>query len=296
MSQADRAAVRWDIGADRVARLTLDQPDSRANTLHRVVWEQLSAACHDLTPRTDLRGLIIQSAKPGIFIAGADLRELAALPADDLNPARELVRRGLEVLDAIEQLPFPTAALIDGACLGGGMEVALACDFRLAGTDPKVKLGLPEVKLGLIPGWGGTQRLPRLIGFATAAPLICTGEPLTGAAAQAVGLVRAVVPSGQLVAAAEDLFTGEAASPTWPDIRRQKQSPCANADVPDGLRERLEHLADDERPAAQAALRVLCDGAPKPLTGAIRLETAEFVSLVVGPAARRRIGAFLNRS
>jgi enoyl-CoA hydratase/carnithine racemase len=296
MSQTDRTAVRWDIGADRVARLTIDQPDSRANTLHRAVWEQLAAAGRDLLPRTDLRGLIIQSAKPGIFIAGADLRELAALPVDDLGPARELVRRGLEVLDALERLPFPTAALIDGACLGGGMEVALACDFRLAGTSPKVKVGLPEVKLGLIPGWGGTQRLPRLIGFATAAPLICIGEPLAGEATKAVGLVRAVVPSEQLVAAAEDLFTAEAASPTWPDVRRQKQSPCPHAEVPEGLRERLEQLTDDERPAAQTALRVLCDGAPKTLPDAIQLETAEFVPLVVGPAARRRIGAFLNRS
>jgi enoyl-CoA hydratase/carnithine racemase len=295
MNAPDRPTVELDIGADRIARLTLDQPDSRANTLNRTTWEQLGTACRALLLRTDLRGLILQSAKPGIFIAGADLRELAALPTDDPGPTRELVRRGLDVLDALEQLRCPTVALIDGAALGGGLEVALACDFRLAGTSPKVKLGLPEVKLGLIPGWGGTQRLPRLIGFASAAPLVCTGETLTAEAAHALGLVRAVVPSDQLAAAAVELIAVEKSSPTWPDVRRRKQSPCPNAEPPDALPGRIDALSEDERPAGQAALRVLLGGAPLSLADAIRLETGDFVPLVASPAARRRIDAFLKR-
>ena len=139
--------VRCEIGPDAVARLTLDQPNSRANTLHRAVWEQLAAACATLIGRRDLRGLIVQSAKPGIFIAGADLREIALLPQNDPEPTRALVRRGRDLLAALESMPFPTIALIDGAALGGGFEVALACDYRLAGDNPKIKIDSFEVRV-----------------------------------------------------------------------------------------------------------------------------------------------------
>src|SRR4029079_15152811 len=169
-------AVQCLVDPNGIARITLDEPNSRANTLHRGVWEQLGAACRKLADRGDLQGLILQSAKPGIFVAGADLREIAELPIDDPEPTRALVRRGREVLAALEALPFPTIAVIEGAALGGGFELALACDFRLAGTHPKLKVGLPEVKLGLIPGWGGTQRPARIVGLFKAARLVCTGE------------------------------------------------------------------------------------------------------------------------
>src|SRR5262249_19756679 len=193
------AAIDLILDADGIARARIDQPNSRVNVLNKSLWADLAGLCAALEQRTDLSGLLIESAKPGIFIAGADLKELAALPVDDPAPTRAVLEAGLHVLFAMEALPFPTVALIDGACLGGGLEVALACDFRIVGTNPKVKLGAPEVKLGLIPGWGGTQRLPRVIDPQKAAELLQSGEYLTADQARHVGLVSAVVPSEQLM-------------------------------------------------------------------------------------------------
>src|SRR5262245_51990639 len=116
--------VRCEIGSDAIVRLTLDDPTSRANTLNRAMWEQLGEAIRSVANKSILRGLLIQSAKPGIFVAGADLREIAELPTDNPEPTRALVRRGRDVLAALEALPFPTIALIDGAALGGGFELA----------------------------------------------------------------------------------------------------------------------------------------------------------------------------
>src|SRR5262249_9728931 len=148
---------------------------SRANTLGQAVLADLESAVAQLEGQKELKGLILRSGKPGMFVAGADLRELGAAAADP-DLARRSLRRGLDLFGRIENLPYPAVALIDGPCMGGGLELALVFDYRLAGSNPKVEIGLPEVKVGLIPGWGGTQRLPRLIGPSLAAELICAGE------------------------------------------------------------------------------------------------------------------------
>ena len=162
--------------AEGIARLTFDQPNSRANVLSTALWTEFGQALDGLVHRPDVKGLIVASAKPGIFIAGADLKELADADPGDPGPTRTFIELGLRVLETLEALPFPTVALIDGAALGGGLEVALACDFRICGTSPKVQLGLPEIKLGLVPGWGGTQRLPRLVGVEEAINRLLSGE------------------------------------------------------------------------------------------------------------------------
>ena len=150
-----QAAIRLTV-TDGVGRLVFDQQDSRANVLSTALWTEFGWALDELAHRPDVAALILESAKPGIFIAGADLKELGGA---DSGRVRALIELGHRVLATLEELPFPTVAAIDGAALGGGLEVALACDFRVCGTNPKVQLGLPEIKLGLIPGWGGTQRL-----------------------------------------------------------------------------------------------------------------------------------------
>ena len=147
----------------------------------------------DLAGRTDLTGLILCSGKPGMFIAGADLKELGGARPDP-ETARRLVQRGLDLVAAVEELPFPTVAAIDGACMGGGTELALGFDYRLAGSHPKTEIGLPETKIGLIPGWGGTQRLTRLIGPSLAAEMICAGEPAKAERARQLGIVFDAVP------------------------------------------------------------------------------------------------------
>lgn len=279
---------------DGLARITLDQLNSRANTLSRSVWSDLAAAFASLKSRADVSGLLMESAKPGIFIAGADLRELAALPVDDLEPTRAVLRAGHDVLFGIESLPYPTVALIDGACLGGGLEVALACDYRLAGTNPKVKIGLPEVKLGLIPGWGGTQRLPRLINPHTASELLRTGEHLSAEMSRDNGLIQAVMPSERLLEEGRRLL--KSASPEeWRSIRKRKQSSVAWPGTPTEWNEKIATMAVEEQPAAAAVLHVLETGCPLPLDRAIEIESGAFVPLMASPAARGRIAAFLKR-
>src|SRR5207253_4316885 len=128
----------------------------------------------------------------------------------------------LGLIEKIEKLPFPTVVLIDGACMGGGTELALGFDYRLAGTHPKTELGLPEVKIGLIPGWGGTQRLSRIIGPALAAELICAGEAVNAQRAKEIGLVWDAVPSERLMDEANRLLAWARASEAWRAERTKK--------------------------------------------------------------------------
>ena len=134
-----------------------------------------------------MRLVLVRSAKPGCFIAGADIGELLALP--DAEAATRLNVKVHALFDRIAALPVPTVAVIDGACLGGGSEFALACSYRIATEHPKTRIGLPEVTLGIIPGWGGTQRLPRIIGPQAALPMMVSGRALSGPEAAAAGLV-----------------------------------------------------------------------------------------------------------
>ena len=120
-----------------------------------------------------LRGPLFTSGKPGQFIAGADLTEVSA----NAEATKVSIETGHRIFRAFSELPFPTVALINGACMGGGTELVLSLDYRLAGEGPQTKIGLPEVKIGLIPGWGGTQRLPRLVGIDAAIEMITSGEP-----------------------------------------------------------------------------------------------------------------------
>src|SRR5262245_57833719 len=184
-----------------IALLTIDQPNSRANVLSTSLWTELGKALDGLAHRPNVKGLVLASEKPGMFIAGADLRELA--DADPANPAptRTYIELGLRVLDTLEALAVPTVSLIDGAALGGGLEVALACDFRLCGTSAKVQLGCPEIKLGLVPGWGGTQRLPRLVGTEEAINRLLSGESYDATDPPPDDLVDETVPSDELHAA-----------------------------------------------------------------------------------------------
>src|SRR5437016_2286566 len=191
------AALRLDYLPDGIAQLTFDQPGSKANTLGQAVLAEFEAILAKLEANSDVRGLILASAKPGMFIAGADLKELASAQPEPAQ-TRRLVQRGLDIIGRLEKLPFPTVAIIDGSCLGGGLEVALGFDFRLAGSHPKVEIGCPETKIGLFPGWGGTQRLTRLIGPSLAAEMICSGETAKAERARQLGIVFDAVPSDRL--------------------------------------------------------------------------------------------------
>lgn len=178
--------------------LTLDKAQSSANTLSGEVLEELDRLLRGI--ETDPpKGLIIRSGKSG-FIAGADVSEFRTLKNEE--EATALIQRGQDVLDRLESIDCPSVAMINGYCLGGGLELALACKFRVADDDPGVKLGLPEVKLGIHPGFGGTVRLPRLIGALAAMDLMLSGRTVSSRAARRMGLVHHAVPGRQLEEAA----------------------------------------------------------------------------------------------
>jgi enoyl-CoA hydratase len=186
--------------ADGIRTLTVDRPE-KLNALNTAVQEELESRVAEAEAEKDLRCLILTGAGEKAFIAGADIGELAKLTPVE---GREHARRGQRILNRIECLPFPTIAAINGYAYGGGLEIAMACTLRVASEN--AKMGLPETGLGILPGYGGTQRMARLIGKARAAELILTAEKgITAAEAHRLGLVNRVVPAGGALAGAMDL-------------------------------------------------------------------------------------------
>lgn len=170
-----------------VARLAFDVPGRSVNVLNEKVMTELDALLSEIKNNPKIKSLVITSAKKNVFIAGADISEIKNLT--DAKDATEKSRAGQLIFYRLESLPFPTIAAIDGACLGGGMELALSCTYRVASDNAKTQLGLPEVTLGILPGFGGTQRLPRLIGLLPAIDLILSGKSVDGKKAYKLGLV-----------------------------------------------------------------------------------------------------------
>lgn len=190
---------RKEQDGDDIIWLYLDQAESKANVLCRAVVEELDGLLEEIEYDKPT-GVIITSAKSSGFIAGADIKEFTTL--EDQDDGFALVRRAQGVLDRLEALHCPTVALIQGFCLGGGMELALACRYRIAIDDPKTKLGLPEVKLGIHPGFGGTVRLPPLIGAPAAMDMMLTGRALSAKAAAKLGVADYAVPERHKLKAA----------------------------------------------------------------------------------------------
>jgi len=182
---------RLEKDEDNIGWLYFDKADSGANALSADVLEELDLILKNLLEEK-LQGLVILSAKPNGFIAGADIKEFTKLK--DASAAEKLIRSGQSVFDRLENMPFPTVSQIHGFCLGGGLELALACRYRVAEDHHRTRLGLPEVKLGIHPGFGGTVRLPKLIGAPKAMELMLTGRAIDARKAKKIGLVDYVVP------------------------------------------------------------------------------------------------------
>jgi 3-hydroxyacyl-CoA dehydrogenase/enoyl-CoA hydratase/3-hydroxybutyryl-CoA epimerase len=180
--QRDEAGIVW---------LTIDVPGSKVNTLSQHVFRELEAALAEISSDEVATGLVILSGKAEGFVAGADISELAGM---DREAAYLASRRAQGILDRLDALTLPTVAAVHGPCLGGGLELALACQGRIITDSPATQMGLPEVQLGLIPGAGGTQRLPRLVGLSAALDLILTGKSLRPAKIVKLGLAAEAVP------------------------------------------------------------------------------------------------------
>jgi 3-hydroxyacyl-CoA dehydrogenase/enoyl-CoA hydratase/3-hydroxybutyryl-CoA epimerase/enoyl-CoA isomerase len=282
---------------DGLVILTLNVPGQKVNTFSAAVIEELHAVVTDLARRTELRGLLVTSGKPGQFVAGADLHELADGGTAATERWTNAVMNGHRLIHEFEHLPFPTVALINGPCLGGGTEWALAHDDRLAADDPAVRIGLPEVKIGLIPGWGGTQRLPRLIDVATAVEMITSGEPVDAHRAVEIGLVSAAVPADQLVPQGIQRLEELQRLGQWQERRDQRSRPKnLTADqlhaIFDGVEAALLRKTRGHYPAPVAALRVVREGIQCPLEQGLAIEQNAFLELVGSPIVSNLITQF----
>jgi enoyl-CoA hydratase len=186
--------------ADRIATITVNRPD-KLNALNDALMAELSLAIDEAVRRADVRGVLLTGAGRA-FVAGADIAELADQTAVEGKARAE---RGQRTFRKFEQSPKPTIAAVNGFALGGGCELAMACHVRIA--SDVAKFGQPEVKLGIVPGYGASQRLPRLVGKGRALQLLLTGEMIDAAEAYRIGLVNRVVPAAELLDAARAMLT-----------------------------------------------------------------------------------------
>ncbi len=176
----------FKIDNNGLAKIIFDQKDEKVNKLSSKVLNLLSKTLKDAAKNKKIKILTFISKKDNIFIAGADINEIKNIKNE--KDALKKVSEGQNILNQIENLPFPTIALINGACLGGGLELALACKYRIATDNSKTKLGLPEVNLGIIPGFGGTQRLPKIVGLQHSVAMILSGKAIDYKKAYKIGL------------------------------------------------------------------------------------------------------------
>ncbi len=289
--------LRLDFPEPDIARLTFDDPEKSANVLSRPVLAELSDQLDSLKSRTDLAGLIIRSAKPGIFIAGADLREFAAVQSPQREDVIAIATHGRQLFQRLSQLPFVTVAAIDGMCVGGGAELAIWCDRRLMTNNSKAQYGFPEVKLGMFPGWGGTARTPRIVGLANAVELVTGGESIDGQAAYKMGLVTDVVASAQLDSAAIALVRSEQKSREYLADREHWQQPIGMTETELAFlgataSAMIQQASKGQYPAPVAALELMLGAAGSDLDAACQQEAAGFAELFGTPINRALINVF----
>nr|WP_086941072.1 fatty acid oxidation complex subunit alpha FadJ [Thaumasiovibrio occultus] len=215
-STTSSAVARLSIDAQQIGWIEINVPNERMNTLQAAFVSEFEQLLDQLQA-ANVKGAVIYSGKPDNFIAGADIRMLDACTSAEQGEA--IAKAGQDIFNRIEQLPFTVVAAIHGACLGGGLELALACHVRICSLDDKTRLGLPEVQLGLLPGSGGTQRLPALVGLPSALELLLSGKQLRAKQAKRMGLVNDAVPQSILHEQAAKLALGSQpkSSLSWRD-------------------------------------------------------------------------------
>jgi enoyl-CoA hydratase/carnithine racemase len=242
---------------DRIATLTIDHPP--ANAFNKQVIEELDSVFDEVTADDEVKAIIITGAGQ-FFIAGADINEIYAVK-DKPEEAEAFIRRGKEVFNKVEASQKPVIAAMNGRfALGGGLELAMACHIRLA--EDGLRMGQPEINLAIIPGWGGTQRLPRTVGKGKALEMMLTGDPITAQEAYRIGLVDKVVPTGRVLKEAT------------------------------GLAKRI--ISKSALPVA-AIIRAVNEGLEKDLQGGLEVETEQFVALQGSEDMEEGLTAFLEK-
>lgn len=282
---------------DGIAIITFDLPNESVNKLNRAVKDEFVALVSRLERDTTVQAAVFISGKPDVWIAGADIEEFLALKT--ATDAERLSRDGQMLLDSVEHLRIPIIAAIHGACLGGGLETALACRYRIATDHPKTVLGLPEVQLGLIPGAGGTQRLPRKIGLTNALDLILTGKNVRAKKALQLGLIDELVHPSILRSVAlqrarevaEGRRKSERHSGGFKGLLLDS-NPAGRTVVLRKAREQTMAKSRGHYPALIAAIDVIAAGYEKGMAHGFREESRRFGELATTDVSRQLIFLF----
>jgi enoyl-CoA hydratase len=248
--------IVFEASEDGVALVTINRPD-KLNALNAALMGELDDAFRRVEKEAGIRGLLLTGAGEKAFVAGADIRELAV---GDASAARAMAVKGQAALRRLERMGKPSIAAINGFALGGGLELALCCTLRVASEN--AKLGLPEIKLGIMPGYGGTQRLPRLVGRGRALEMLLTGEPVDAAEAHRIGLVNHVKPQGELLAFSRAL---------------------------------LRKILDNSPLAVAAVMEAVDSGLESGLEAGLKLEAAAFAALATSGDAIEGTRAFVEK-
>ena len=291
-----------ELGDDGIVVVTIDLPGETQNVLKPEFAEEIQDIIAPLDADSSIKGMIITSGKEGSFIAGADISLLETV--ETAEQAESIARTGQHMFQQLENLRIPVVAAIDGACLGGGLELALACNGRIATDSPKTKLGLPEVQLGLLPGSGGTQRLPQLIGIAASLDMMLTGRQLFAKQALKLGLVDEVVPAANLMKAARkkvmSLAQGEkkkSSLGSWLSAKGLQKlalemNPVGRNVLFDQAKKQLLKKSRGNYPAPEKILECVEKGISQGHDAGYAIEAKNFGELVVSPQAKALMSIF----
>lgn len=287
---SEQKAFKLNIDENDIAWLSIDVPGEKMNTLQAAFAVEMEDVFNQLDEnKSSIKGLIVHSLKPDNFVAGADVRMLDA--CETAAEAQALAEKGQQMFQHLSELPYPVVAAIHGPCLGGGLELALACDYRVCTDSDKTRLGLPEVQLGLLPGSGGTQRLPRLIGLLPSLDLILTGKQLRAKKAKKLGVVDAVVPETILLEVAKSFVDQNSSKSKGKRKVSTKEKLMANTGL--GRKVIFEQAAKKtfektrgNYPAADAILEVIRFGLEKGFEKGQKKEAERFAELVMTPESK----------
>ncbi|HTR97290.1 MAG TPA: 3-hydroxyacyl-CoA dehydrogenase NAD-binding domain-containing protein [Candidatus Acidoferrales bacterium] len=294
------AIFRLEERSNGLIHLVMDDPARKLNVLDEPALASLERSLAELEARREVTGIVVRSGKPGSFIAGADVHAIGSIT--DAAQVRALVRRGQGAFSRLASLPAPTVAAIEGPCLGGGLELALACSSRVA-AEERAQIGLPEVLLGIFPGFGGTTRLPRLVGLVAACDLILSGRTLDAKRAERMGVIARAVPAAWLVESAErrvaelarrsaegrrDAFRPRTAAHWALDA-----NPFGRAVVLRRARADVRVRTGGHYPAPLAALEVLERGIGGTVERSLALEEELVTPLLVGAVCKNLVRIFL---
>ncbi|HDG1696671.1 TPA: fatty acid oxidation complex subunit alpha FadJ [Kluyvera ascorbata] len=280
-----KSAFTLTVRLDNVAVVTIDVPDEKMNTLKAEFGGQVRAILKQIRENRALLGVVLISAKTDNFIAGADINMIGR--CQSAQEAESLARQGQQVMAEIQSLTIPVVAAIHGACLGGGLELALACHARICSDDGRTVLGLPEVQLGLLPGSGGTQRLPRLIGVSTALDMILTGKQLRARQALKAGLVDEVVPHSILLeAAAEHVRKPRHDHRRLPVRERILAGPLGRNLLFSMAAKKTAQKTQGNYPATDKILKVVETGLAQGLSSGYEAEARAFGELAMTPQSK----------